>query len=176
MWSVNAGAAGCSAAATTVEHRTSSDGVHWSAPAPLAMRTGELWPWHLDVQWIPSLGEYWALFNGKDAVSCTTPALFLARSTDGVTWTTYDTPVLARGAIPELTDIVYRSTFEYDASADAVTLWYSGASYMDGRWIWRAATERRTRSALLRALTTTTANASRVRYPESKAPPLHEAP
>ena len=32
MWAVNAGPAGCQSRSTTVEHRTSIDGLHWSAP------------------------------------------------------------------------------------------------------------------------------------------------
>jgi hypothetical protein len=57
--------------------------------------------------------------------------------------------VLVKGAIPELQDIVYRSTFEYDELTDAVTFWFSGARWEAGRYRWAAAVERRHRSALV---------------------------
>jgi hypothetical protein len=49
--------------------------------------------------------------------------------------------VLIREAIPEFRDIVYRASLLYDAKADAVTLWYSGARYDGARYTWRIATE-----------------------------------
>jgi hypothetical protein len=175
LWSVSSGSAGCSASATTVEHRTSTDGIHWSAPARVTLDQPGVSPWHIDVEWLPSRGEYWALFNGKTAGSCTTPALFLATSTDGVRWTTYSAPVLARGALPELADVVYRSTLAYDAERDAVTLWYSGARFGAGRWTWRAATERITRAALL-ARVASGGTRWMASLAPSSAPPLLDAP
>jgi hypothetical protein len=44
-----------------------------------------------------------------------------------------------------------RSTFAYDPSTDALTFWYSGARYEDGRYIWSAAVERRRRGAIFSA-------------------------
>jgi hypothetical protein len=114
MWTVNAGAAGCSSSRTTVELRRSADGLAWTSPMTVALTQPGVHPWHLEVQWIPSRQEYWAMYNGKVAGSCTTEALFLATSADGVTWKTFASPVLRRGAIPELADVVYRATFAYD--------------------------------------------------------------
>jgi hypothetical protein len=48
---------------------------------------------------------------------------------------------LSRGATDEFRDIVYRSTFAVDPTADAVQFWFSGASYNGGGYTWRAATE-----------------------------------
>ncbi|HET7456461.1 MAG TPA: Ig-like domain-containing protein [Gemmatimonadaceae bacterium] len=174
MWTVDGGV-GCTAATAALDVRRSADGVHWSAPTRATLAQAGYFPWHVDVQWIPSLGEFWALYNGKEAGSCTTPALFLARSTDGVTWTTYPSPVLARGAIAELADVVYRSTFAYDPASDAVTLWYSGASYDGSRYVWRAAVERRTRAALLASVSSTNRIAA---IPGARAdvPPLTDGP
>ena len=81
---------------------------------------------------IPSRAEFWALYNAKTSGSCTTGAVYVATSTDALHWRTHASPVLVRGAIPELQDVVYRSTFAYDPVSDAVTLWYSGARFAQG--------------------------------------------
>jgi hypothetical protein len=148
MWSVKSGPLGCGAPSTTVEVRRSMDGIAWSDPETTDLTAGALWPWHLDVQWIPSRNEFWAVFNAKTATGCTTPALYLATSTDGTTWQTVERPVLMKGRIPAFQDIVYRSTFAYDPNTDAVTFWYSGAKYESGNYVWSAAVERRHRTDL----------------------------
>ena len=152
MWTVNAGPAGCSSASTTVELRRSADGVTWSSPATVALSQPGVFAWHLEVQWIAALGEYWAMFNGKVAGSCTTDALYLATSADGLTWRTYRSPILRRGAIPEFADIVYRATFAYEADRDLVSIWHSGARSTARGYEWRAAFERRRRDDLFAAI------------------------
>jgi hypothetical protein len=112
-----------------------------------------LWPWHVDVEWIPSRDEFWAVYNVKTASGCTTPAVFLASSGDGVTWQGVSRPLLAKGRIPEFEDIVYRSTFAYDPFTDAVTLWYSGARFEGSAYVWKAAVERRHRAEVFANLT-----------------------
>jgi hypothetical protein len=124
------------------------DGEHWSTPAPVQLVQPDLWPWHIEVQWIPSRGEFWALYNAKLAGSCTTPALFMATSPDGLRWTVLSQPVLVKGRIPEFQDIVYRSSLAYEPATDAVTFWYSGARYDGAGYVWSAAVERRPREAL----------------------------
>jgi len=150
MWSVNGGAAGCRGDSTSVEWRHSTDGEHWSAPEAvnLPVPPGQF-AWHIDVQWIPEREEYWAVFPVKAPMTCATTAVFLATSTDGVTWHTVSSPVMRAGVIPELRDIVYRSTFAYNAQTDIVTLWYSGARFDGERYTWRLAAQQRTRRELL---------------------------
>jgi hypothetical protein len=171
MWSVNAGSAGCSSSATTVELRRSVDGLAWSQPTNVTLSQRGVYPWHIDVQWIPSLREYWALFNGKVSGSCTTDAVYLATSADGVTWRTFPSAVLRRGAIPELADIVYRATFAYDADRDLVSLWHSGARHTTRGYEWRAAFERRRREDLFDAVGRITA----AFVSPTDAPPLTNA-
>jgi hypothetical protein len=141
MWSVNSGSMGCSSASTTVELRRSNDGINWSAPVTTDLSETALFPWHIDVEWIPSTQEFWAVYNVKIPGSCTTAALHFARSTDGLHWNPAAGPVIQREAIPEFADIVYRASLEYDAVSDNVTLWYSGARFANGRYTWRIATE-----------------------------------
>ena len=83
-----------------------------------------------------------------------TPALRLSTSADGITWTQHPTPVLRAGVTPEFNNIVYRSTLEYDARTDMVTLWYSGARASGESWMWSAAVERRLRGDLFRLIDT----------------------
>jgi hypothetical protein len=149
MWAVNAGGSGCRSETTTVDHRTSTDGLHWSAPHRVDVSgPNALPPWHIDVVWVAEIQEFWALYNEKPAFSCATPALRLSTSKDGITWTQHPTPVLRAGVTREFKDIVYRSTLDYDARTDMVTLWYSGARVDDDTWTWSAAVERRSRADL----------------------------
>jgi hypothetical protein len=146
MWAVNAGKEGCSAPAADLEVRRSMDGIHWSAPEPTPVGGVNRWPWHVEVQWVPSRNEFWAVYNVKGNGDCATPALFLATSPDGYTWTALDRPVLTRGTIPSLADIVYRSSFSYEPERDAIVFWFSGARYNGTRYVWGAAVERRRRA------------------------------
>jgi len=146
MFAVNSGPAGCTAATTTVEVRRSTDGLVWGPAQPLVLQQPDLWPWHVDVQWIPSRQVFWAVYNAKTATACTTPAVYLAESVDGITWTPLERAVLVKGATPAFEDIVYRTTFEYDPVSDAITFWFSGARFDGGRYVWSAAVERRRRA------------------------------
>lgn len=145
MWSVNAGGVGCGSNSTKVELRRSQDGIQWSAPEAVSLPNDALYAWHIDVVWVPSHSEFWAVYNAKTPGSCTTTALFFATSKDGLQWTTFKQPLLERGVIPEFQDIVYRSTLKYDKSSDEITFWYSGARYEAGRYNWQSAVQRRTR-------------------------------
>jgi hypothetical protein len=146
MWSVNSGMLGCYAPSTTIELRRSRDGISWTDAEPIGLAEKDLFAWHLEVQWIPSRNEFWALYNVKTSVGCGTPALFMATSPDGYTWTELPAPVLSRGRIPEFADIVYRSTLEYDPVTDAITFWYSGARHTEEGYVWSTAVERRHRA------------------------------
>jgi len=146
MFAVNSGAAGCSASTTTVEVRRSSDGLRWGPPVTVSLARRGLWPWHIDVQWVPSRSVFWAVYNAKTEGGCATPAVYIASSSDGVAWDVVSGPVLSKGVIPELQDIVYRTTFQYAPLTDAITFWYSGARYEGGRYRWGAVVERRLRT------------------------------
>jgi hypothetical protein len=142
LWTVNSGAAGCTARSTTIERRRSSDGLAWGEPETVALAQPAQIIWHIEIQWIEARQEYWALYNTfRPGSTCVTPSLFLARSRNGRDWTTYPGPVLQRGEADGFGAVVYRSTFRYDAAENAVQFWYSGATYAD-RYHWSAATER----------------------------------
>ncbi len=88
---------------------------------------------------------------------------------DGVTWRTYRSPVLRRGAIPEFAEVVYRATFAYDSERDLVSIWHSGAAFKSRGYEWNAAYERRRRDDLLSAVSRVAAAVFSAR---STAPPL----
>ncbi len=142
---VDAGSAGCAAATTAVEVRRSADGLTWGDPVTAALTQSGLWAWHIDVQWIAARNEFWAVYNVKTEGSCTTPAVYIASSADGVSWDVAPGAVMVKGTARELQDIVYRTTFAYDPAADAITFWYSGARFTDGQYRWGAAVQRRLR-------------------------------
>jgi len=172
MWSVNSGVVGCGASSTSVELRRSSNGVSWSAPEQIAISDPDGFAWHIDVEWIPSRNEYWAVYPVKVAGSCTTDRLRFATSADGVHWTTYPAPLLLRGASDDLQDVVYRSTLDYDAAADVVTLWYSGAKFVDGVYRWHLAWERLSQSGLFARVNAPPSLAARDAKPASTLPEL----
>jgi hypothetical protein len=169
MWSVNSGAVGCGASKTSVELRRSTDGMSWGDPELATISDPDGYPWHLDVEWIPSRNEYWAVYPVKVAGGCTTDRLRFATSADGLHWTTYPSPLLLKGASDELHDIVYRSTVDYDAASGTVALWYSGAKYDRGFYRWHLAWEQLSLSALFARVSAQVASAARI---ESKAATL----
>ena len=129
MWAVDAGSAGCASKSTRIILRHSVDGIFWSLPTSVAFVQPGYLPWHLDVQYVPELGAYWALVAAYRAGSaCTASSLFLATSADGEHWTTYASPVLARGTIPEFSTNVYRSTFAFEPNGNDLTIWLTGAT------------------------------------------------
>jgi hypothetical protein len=148
MWSVNSGAFGCGASSTSLELRRSTDGVSWSDPEHASISDPDGYPWHIDVEWIPSRNEYWAVYPVKDSRGCTTDRLRFATSADGLHWTTYPSPLLLKGASDDLRDVVYRSTVDYDATSGTVALWYSGAKFDHGFYRWHLAWERMSLSGL----------------------------
>ncbi len=150
MWSINAGAQGCGAMSTIVELRRSDDGVQWSAPEAVSLADRDGFAWHIDVEWIPSRGEYWAVYPVKQPGGCVTDRLRLAVSADGVRWRTFPSPVLVKGANEQMRDIVYRSSIDFDAATGTVSLWYSGAAFVGGSagYSWHLAWERMTMPAL----------------------------
>ncbi|MES2305514.1 MAG: sialidase family protein [Gemmatimonadota bacterium] len=142
MWAVDAGAYGCSATSTKMTVRRSSDGISWGPPTDVTLSAGAPMPWHLDVQWIPSRNEYWGMYSAKPSGSCAPPAMMFARSPDGVAWVVNEAPVVVRGMNEQIADVVYRASFQYDATTDNLRLWISGAAGSGGVYSWHTVYER----------------------------------
>jgi hypothetical protein len=177
MWSVDAGHSGCTAGATRIIMRHSSDGVAWSTPSRVSFSQPGYEPWHLDVQYVPQLNAYWALVAAyPKGGTCTGTSLFLATSSDGMHWTTFPSPLLARGVMPQFSTNVYRSTFAFDEDAKGLTIWLTGATTVKQREAkkpavlrWTAAVWRTSREAILTHVNVapTPASVPRV-YPDSQ--------
>jgi hypothetical protein len=175
MWSVNGGPIGCGDQHAWVELRRSKDGINWGNATPIVLQNGDLMPWHIDVQWIPEFSQYWALYPVKEAGTCVTTAVFLATSADGISWTTYATPVLRSGELGELRDVVYRSTFTYVAEGDEIRFWFSGANIDDTKtYNWRTVFQRRRREDVFAGMMAP--SPSTLRALMNALPPLTDPP
>lgn len=166
MWSIDGGRTGCSDNTSRLELRRSADGILWGPPVPAPLEHDGLTPWHIDVQWIPARQQFWAVYNAKLPGSCATPAVFLATSPDGIAWTPVRQPLVSKGVTPEFKDLVYRTTFRYDAATDDLWLWISGASYGNSGWVWSTALQRRRGSEAIRA----TPSRAALRFQPAPAP------
>lgn len=141
MWYVNAGKAGCNAKSTQVLVRGATDrtgrivDTEWLEEAATDLSIPGYTIWHIKARWVPEKAEYWMLISAfpKGGDGCKTDDLFFARSTDGVHWRTYETPVVRHQDREWTAAAVYRSTFLYDATTDQLSLWLS-ARGADGAW------------------------------------------
>jgi hypothetical protein len=133
MWTVNNGAAGCLGTTSTLEYRTSKDGVHWSDAQLSNMVQPGYVVWHLNVTYISSRSQYWAALTAYPNTSnCDHTVLFLATSEDGISWKTFQKPILQPGTTWDNLEI-YRSSFLFDADNNMIRVWYS-ASSIQGAW------------------------------------------
>ncbi len=122
MWYT--GSPSCSAP-TVVQFRTSTDGLAWGAPQNVNIDQPGQNIWHLDVQYIPSLNQYWMLFAAYPSNSdCGNTDLYFAESTDKINWITYPDKMLAKSVSWDSAEI-YRSSFLYDSANDLLRVWYS---------------------------------------------------
>ena len=181
MWSVDAGKHGCNSRGNTVQLRRSTDGRKWATATTVRFTQPDFVPWHLDVEWVEARKEYWALVAAYPrGGACTSTSLFLATSADGTTWTTYPSPVLARGVVPQFATNVYRSSLLYDADG-TVTIWMSGARTITPgarksppTLQWSAAVARTTATTLLARVNApaTAAKAASTRLEQRGGPPV----
>lgn len=108
-----------------VVQSSSTDGIIWSAPAPVVM---DATPWHLDVEYLDARSEYGMLFVDSPRQGS---QLMLATSRDGTDWSVYPTPLLAPSHAWDDARI-YRATFLADADG-RLRVWYSAQSLI-GQW------------------------------------------
>jgi hypothetical protein len=143
LYAVNAGVAGCDSRTNTVTMRRwvkkqeGPDvlaGTGWSGPVTTDLRAPPGFVlWHLDVIWVADRKEYWAVFPAYGTTACAYNDLYAARSRDGLTWTTLETPLIARGSAPFIAGSVYRSSIVWDAASQTFQVWFSGLGD-DSRW------------------------------------------
>lgn len=137
MWSVNTGNGGWNNQSNKVEFRESVDGENWSEPTVLSnfSQPGSQ-IWHVDVEYIPSKNEYWAIYPAyKNGTGSDKTSLYYAKSKDGINWREYDQPILSKGSAGSWDDMeIYRSTFIYDEETNMMKVWYGGISQNPQIW------------------------------------------
>lgn len=132
MWSVNSGTVGCTASSTSVELRTSPDGIHWSGPQVTGLVQPNYRIWHINVKWIPEAHQFLALYSAFQK-TCVNDSLFLALSPDGMHWRTSSTPLLVPNPGHWDGTAIYRATGFLDPRTRSFRVWYSA----EGTLGWR---------------------------------------
>jgi hypothetical protein len=127
LWNVVVGASGCGSSSTTVVYRTSTDGLHWSAPQPTNLSVPNYIVWHLNVTRIPGTNQLLIANTAYPAASksCGDTILFFGTSFDGITWSNPQIMLNLgpKGQWDERT--IYRSSFLYDDTQSLLRIWYS---------------------------------------------------
>ncbi len=133
MWTVGAGAKGCTTAATIVNQRTSLDGVHWSAPQPVNVALPGQVIWHLNVIPLTEPGRFLAALTAfPDGATCSWTSLFLADS-HGQSWKAYPTPLIAPSGGWDSEEI-YRASLLYEPESNLLRVWYSARTVGANQW------------------------------------------
>jgi Bacterial Ig-like domain (group 2) len=131
VWFVNGT---CGAVSSSVQTASSPDGRSgWTAPQTVSISQPGYVIWHIQVRRIEN--AYWALYSAYPAFSteCFFGDLFLARSEDGVDWTTFSQPIVARSGAAMFSSGVYRSSMVYDPASDMLVLQISGFTPLGNR-------------------------------------------
>ena len=137
VWYVDAGPSRCPGRVTRIMRQSgsSSDALSprapkrsWTPPRPALLEQPGYFIWHLDVTWVAEKHEYWAVYPAYDRRGCGARDLFFARSSDGVTWTTYSHPVLRHEDQRWTSAMLYRASALYDPGTDRVRLFLSGSA------------------------------------------------
>lgn len=124
LWAADTGI-GCASQTSTINRRTSSDGVNWSLPLALNISQPGYVLWHLNVLFVPSKRQFMTLFAAYPLGSdCAHTRLFFANSRDGVNWQTYLDTELDISTGWDSGEI-YRSSLVYDPSSSLLRVWYS---------------------------------------------------
>ncbi len=128
MWYT--GSSSCSAP-TSVKYRNSADGIFWSNPQDVNIDLPGQNIWHLDVEYIPTLNEYWMVYAAYPSSSdCGNTELYFAKSLDKINWIMYPNKLIAKSTSWDSAEI-YRSTFLFDADKDLLRIWYSARNSTD---------------------------------------------
>lgn len=133
LWAVDTGI-GCDTLTSTVNVRTSADGIHWSDPTALNISQPGYVIWHLNTIAVPSKGQLMSLLASYPVgTNCDLTKLFFANSHDGVNWKTYSQPVLSPAPGWDSLEI-YRSSLLYDPDMKLLRMWYSARDDVKLQW------------------------------------------
>jgi hypothetical protein len=166
LWYVDAGTLGCEQRRTEVYMQIAQDAdaltgsarARWSRSVKTTLLQPGYVIWHLDVAYIPSRREYWAVYPAYPEGTCGANELFFARSSDGLQWETYPQPLLEHRAVAWTRSTLYRASIIYNAAMDRVRIYFSGRARDRS---WGAGLLELSTSALFRTVTTTPASGRR---------------
>lgn len=137
VWYVDAGTRRCKKRTTRVMRQEAAEanplnaagpGSGWTPPRPAGLAQQGQVIWHLDVSWIEARREFWAVYPAYPVGDCGASDLFIARSGDGVRWTTYPLPVLRHETLDWTRQTLYRASLVYDPVRDVVRVFFSAAA------------------------------------------------
>ena len=100
----------------------------WTPPRPAGLAQKDWVIWHLDVTWIEARREFWAVYPAYPVGDCGANDLFIARSGDGLKWTTYAVPLLRHETLDWTSQTLYRGSLIYDQTRDVVRVFFSAAA------------------------------------------------
>jgi hypothetical protein len=110
-----------------VMYATSTDGATWSAFS--ATNIGSNNAWHHFVRYLPTKSKFLTLIAYPNGSSTYLGHLFMALSSDGITWTVPKAVMTQGGSgSPNWDANIYRSTFFYHSDTDIFEIWYGGNS------------------------------------------------
>lgn len=142
VWYVDAGTGKCKKRTTQVMRQeavgadplsSAEPAIGWAPPRPAGLAQPGQVIWHLDVTWIEARREFWAVYPAYPVGDCGANDLFIARSGDGLKWTTYTVPLLRHEALDWTRQTLYRASLIYDPPRDVVRVFFSAAAAGD-RW------------------------------------------
>ncbi len=142
VWYVRSGP-GCTSTNSTVELRTAKPDVNtsfenavWSDETTTNLQVPGAVTWHLDMLELPNGAGYLSLVVAYPyGLACGNSDLYLATSSDGVTWRTFGAPILWRTSPWSARRSVtswYRGTMRYEAATDKLDIWPS--ALIQGTW------------------------------------------
>jgi peptidoglycan/xylan/chitin deacetylase (PgdA/CDA1 family) len=129
MWGINS-STGCSSKYGVLNYYNSTDGVRWAGPYNTDFEYVDNYAmWHINVKWDYSTRNYWMIYTAyKTTVA--NPAcdeytnLYYANSSDGITWTSYTTPLIC-GDNSGWDATLYETAFYHNSTTDDFKIWYS---------------------------------------------------
>lgn len=134
LWVVDTGT-GCSTRTGTVNQRTSSDGINWSAPQTLNINQPGYVIWHLNTIPVPARNQLMSLLAAyPNGSNCGHTSLFFANSYDGINWQTYPQTLLGPSHSGWDDVEIYRSSLIYDPVNEIIRVWYSAQNAADLAW------------------------------------------
>ena len=125
LWYVDTGTQGSQATSTQVILRNSNDGIHWSSPQIVPISIPGKIIWHINIQYIPELNEYWMVISAGTVAAGYKTELYFANSIDKLNWNVLPGKILGPGRNWDNYQI-YQSAINY--INNSVKIWYSAAS------------------------------------------------